>query len=107
MEREDVIRIIKDELSSYRGINETPMRQICMEKANIIFDEKLAIHYKLYNLETQNLMLKIREEVKEDMSNLIKNMVKSNKDNVKWWVEIIKTILTILTVLGSIKIITI
>lgn len=89
------------------GIHEAstaPMRQICIEKVLNLIDDKLSGHYRIISLETKNLILGLREEIKGDIKLAIKDALDNNKEKVSWGIELIKLCLTIGAVFGLFKV---
>tara|TARA_R100001086_G_scaffold170170_1_gene92881 strand:+ start:756 stop:1082 length:327 start_codon:yes stop_codon:yes gene_type:complete len=98
---------------------------IGIEKINLIVDDKLELNYKLYTLETKNLILSLREEIKSDLLSTIKEVkqdfynhldatekrmeasiesaLNAVKERTNWRIEILKLSITIISVLSAMK----
>ncbi len=78
-----------------------PMRQGCIDKVLEIVNDKIDNHAKMTGLETKNLMLKLRSDIKEDMTIAIKEAMRTVRERTNWGMEILRLTMTIASLLAA------
>lgn len=76
-----------------------------MERSDVesIIESKLENMYKVVTLETEKHILQLRDELKKDRADAIKEAIMQARERTNWSIEVLRLAMTIGALVGALK----